>query len=144
MRFLRPRLRSLMLLPAMLCLCSAGSWGVVSTSWQQPEVRRVVPGKMTLGKMALSRAHRRVHRGDGDISESLREDVARHPKDFVIFPSRMAAGHFLREHVSETTRETEPRMIRSGVVGYWQGKTVVVVPTISSMLDADDPSRDRN
>ena len=65
---------------------------------------------------------------EAKLRESLRRDVERHPGDFVAFPTETAAIRFLREHVVDTSRETVPRMRELGVVGYWQGRTVVVVP----------------
>jgi hypothetical protein len=59
---------------------------------------------------------------------SLRNDVAMHPGDFVAFPTETAAMRFMREHSTETSRETQPRMLDLGVMGYWQGRTLVVVP----------------
>jgi hypothetical protein len=35
---------------------------------------------------------------------------------------------FMREHSMETSHETQPRMLDLGVVGYWQGRTLVVLP----------------
>ncbi len=76
------------------------------------------------------------------ISASLRQDVARHPNDFVVFDTRSAASRFMLDHISNVNRETERRMIDSGVVGYWRGKTVVVLPIVSSMVDGALPEKD--
>jgi hypothetical protein len=66
------------------------------------------------------------------LSESLRQDVARHPNDFVTFETQSAAMRFIDEHGFEASRETEHRMVESGVFGYWRGKTVVVIPIVAS------------
>jgi hypothetical protein len=42
-------------------------------------------------------------------------------------PSRSAIG----EHGLEMNRETERRMVQRGVIGYWRGKTVVLLPLLS-------------
>ncbi|MEO6805503.1 MAG: hypothetical protein ABI209_05095 [Edaphobacter sp.] len=62
------------------------------------------------------------------IQQSLRRDVAKHPNDFVVFATETGANHFLVEHQDEVERETNGRLVWRGVVGYWQGKTIVVLP----------------
>lgn len=62
------------------------------------------------------------------IRASLRRDVARHPSDFIVFPTRAGAMEFFAEHRASVEVETDPTMIERGVVGYSQGKTVVVLP----------------
>lgn len=62
------------------------------------------------------------------VQESLRRDVARHPGDFIVFATEAGAARFFVEHRDDVERETDPRIISRGVVGYWQGKTVVVLP----------------
>ncbi|RZU29005.1 hypothetical protein [Edaphobacter modestus] len=64
--------------------------------------------------------------GDALMFDSLREDVSRHPDDFVSFQTRTAALRFINEHGFEVNRETARRMIER--LGYWRGKMVVVVP----------------
>lgn len=59
---------------------------------------------------------------------SLRRDVARHPNDFIVFPTEAGAREFFAQHRVSVEIETDPRMIERGVVGYSQGKTVVVLP----------------
>ena len=68
--------------------------------------------------------------GDTRALDSLREDVARHPDDFVIFQTQSTALRFIDEHGLEATRETARMMIERGVLGYWRGKMVVVVPIV--------------
>ena len=68
------------------------------------------------------------------ISESLRRDVANHPNDFVTFATKTAAMHFLEDHGVDAYRETVQRLVDRGVIGYWRGKTVVVVPIVPSTL----------
>jgi len=62
--------------------------------------------------------------------ESLRGDVGRHPTDFMVFETRIAANRFIAEHEG-AYHETESRVVLRGVVGYWQGKTLVVLPSLS-------------
>lgn len=62
---------------------------------------------------------------------SLRDDVSRHPDDFVTFATQTAANRFIEEHGLEMNRETERRVVQRGVIGYWRGKTVVVLPLLS-------------
>ena len=62
--------------------------------------------------------------------ESLREDVGRHPNDFMTFETRIAANRFIAEHEG-AYHETENRVLLRGVVGYWKDKTLVVLPTLS-------------
>jgi hypothetical protein len=62
--------------------------------------------------------------------DSLREDVARHPDDFVSFQTQTTALRFIDEHGLEAKRETARRIIERGVLGYWRGKMVVVVPIV--------------
>lgn len=69
--------------------------------------------------------------GDTRILDSLREDVARHPDDFVSFQTRTSALRFIDEHGLDANRETARRMIERGVLGYWRGKMVVVVPILA-------------
>lgn len=59
---------------------------------------------------------------------SLRRDVARHPNDFIVFATESGAMDYFAQHRASVEVETDPRMIERGVVGYSQGKTVVVVP----------------
>jgi hypothetical protein len=62
--------------------------------------------------------------------ESLRADVGRHPDDFMTFETRIAANRFIAEHEG-AYHETESRVILRGVIGYWQSKTLVVLPSLS-------------
>ena len=63
---------------------------------------------------------------------SLRRDVARHPNDFIVFVTESGAREFFAQHRASVEVETDPRMIERGVVGYSQGKTVVVLPWLPS------------
>ena len=69
---------------------------------------------------------------DASTLESLREDVASHPNDFVTFETQTAANRFIVEHGVEAHRETEQRIVRRGILGYWRSKTLVVLPSLSS------------
>ncbi len=103
---------------AMLAVFSCDWAGAsVRMDWRDSEPRLVLP----------------VSEGsEGAMRASLRRDIERHPGDFVAFPTRMAAMRFMQEHSVETSRETQPRMLDLGVVGYWQGRTLVVVPISSA------------
>ena len=63
------------------------------------------------------------------MRESLRRDVAKHPGEFVVFATNQSgAERFVAEHPEDAEREKNSRVVARGVVGYWQGKTVVVLP----------------
>lgn len=64
------------------------------------------------------------------ILESLRHDVAIHPNDFITFETQTTANHFILEHV-DALRETDRRVIQRGILGYWRGKMLVVLPSLS-------------
>lgn len=93
--------------------CCGWAGATVRTGWQVPEP-----------KLAVTAAQS----SEGEMRASLRKDIARHPGDFVSFPTETAAMRFIHEHSMETSRETTPRMRDLGVVGYWQGRTLVVLP----------------
>src|SRR5260370_31038067 len=69
---------------------------------------------------------------DASTLESLREDVANHPNDFVTFETQTAANRFIVEHGVEAHRETEQRIDRRGILGYSPGKNTVGLPQLSS------------
>ena len=62
------------------------------------------------------------------IRESLRRDIRLHPGDFVVFETEFGAERFVAEHQTDAQRERNERLVSRGVVGYWQGKIVVVLP----------------
>jgi hypothetical protein len=62
---------------------------------------------------------------------SLRTDVARHPHDFLVFQTQAAARRFLSDHLGANP-ERDPRLAVRGIQGYWQGKTLVVLPILSN------------
>jgi hypothetical protein len=93
--------------------CCGGAGATVRTVSQASEPRLIVPMEQS---------------SEGEMRVSLRKDIARHPGDFVSFPTETAAMRFMREHSMETSRETQPRMLDLGVMGYWQGRTLVVLP----------------
>jgi hypothetical protein len=64
------------------------------------------------------------------VLDSLRHDVAIHPNDFLTFETQTTADHFIFEH-EDAFRETDPRVIRRGILGYWRGKMLVVLPSLS-------------
>jgi hypothetical protein len=76
--------------------------------------------------------HTETANGGSKMFESLREDVSRHPDDFITFETQMAANRFMDEHGFEANRETEQRMVQRGILGYWRGKMVVVLPVLTS------------
>ena len=67
------------------------------------------------------------------IRASLRREVARHPGDFIVFPTRAGAMEFFAQHRASVEIETDPTMIDRGVLGYSQGKTVVVLPWLPNI-----------
>lgn len=109
----------------------------VSTAWQRQPVRVAAPGTIPMAK-----GKRRTEDAGNRFSASLRQDVARHPNDFVVFDTRSAANRFMLDHLPDVSRETERRMIDGGVVGYWRGKTLVVLPIVSSMVDGGSREKD--
>ena len=62
------------------------------------------------------------------MRESLRRDVAQHPGDFVVFATETGAKQFFMEHRDDADVERDSKMVARGVVGYWQGKAIVVLP----------------
>jgi hypothetical protein len=62
------------------------------------------------------------------MRESLSRDIARHPGDFVVFATEAGAKQFFAEHFNTVEPETNSRVVSRGVMGYWQGKTIVVLP----------------
>ena len=62
------------------------------------------------------------------MQESLRRDVAEHPEEFVVFATEAGANQFVVEHRNSVEMETSGKIISRGVVGYWQGKTIIVLP----------------
>jgi hypothetical protein len=64
----------------------------------------------------------------GTMQESLSRDVAQHPGEFIVFVTEAGAKQFLATHRYDVERETNARIASRGVVGYWQGKTIVVLP----------------
>ncbi|MEO6981884.1 MAG: hypothetical protein ABI072_02060 [Edaphobacter sp.] len=67
-------------------------------------------------------------RDAGTMQESLSRDVAQHPGEFIVFATEAGARQFLAKHRYDVERETNARITSRGVVGYWQGKTIVVLP----------------
>ncbi len=65
---------------------------------------------------------------------SLRQDIAAHPQDFVVFETIASIDRFISEHSPEAQREAEPRVAQRGIIGYWRGKTLVLLPTLSAIL----------
>jgi hypothetical protein len=50
----------------------------------------------------------------------------------VTFETQTAAIRFIVEHGAEAHRETEQRIVRRGILGYWRSKTLVLLPSLSS------------
>ncbi len=70
---------------------------------------------------------------EASLLQSLRSDVAAHPGDFLSYETESSANRFLAEHAPEAQRETEPRVVARGVLGYWRGRTIVVLPSLSAI-----------
>ena len=62
------------------------------------------------------------------LRESLRSEIARHPDDFIVFATEAGAKQFFAKHRNDVEHETDPKIIDRGVMGYWQDKTIVVLP----------------
>lgn len=78
-----------------------------------------------------------VEGADGPMLQSLRNDVNRHPDDFVTFTTKTEASRFLEQHALDARHETQQRMLELGVLGYWQGRTVVVLPLMHGRVRGD-------
>lgn len=63
------------------------------------------------------------------VLQSLRKDVAQHPAAYVTFETETAAHRFFLEH-PDAFRETDHTMMTRGIVGYWRGRTLAVLPTL--------------
>lgn len=63
------------------------------------------------------------------VGESLKNDVANHPNDFMRFETEAGADQFIAGH-KDAYRENEKRVLDRGIVGYWSGKTLVVLPSL--------------
>jgi hypothetical protein len=68
------------------------------------------------------------------MQASLRRDVAKHPEEFLVFVTETGANQFVAEHRQSVELETSSMIVARGVVGYWQGKTVVIVPWTTGNL----------
>ena len=101
-----------------LLIWSGGARATVKIELETPEPKLVVPAERS---------------SEGEMRESFRRDVERHPLDYVSFLTETGAKRFMQEHSTETSRETVQRMLDLGVVGYWQGRTVVVLPITPGM-----------
>ena len=66
--------------------------------------------------------------------ESVRKDVAAHPAEFITFETESSAMRFIVQHRPEAQAEAEPRVVARGIIGYWHGKTVIVLPSLSAVL----------
>ena len=104
--------RSMPVLRAMVWLCA------VALLVGLPAGASVVPLEMpavpALGKITAPSAVS----DSRTMRESLSRDIARHPGDFVVFA----------EHPDTVEQETNMRAVSRGVMGYWRGKTIVVLP----------------
>lgn len=97
----------------------------------------IVAAQLCATAGAMSRTEWNVHEPgvvvpqnnvDDPMLDSLRADVDRHPADFVTFTTKAEAGHFLEQHAADARYETQRQMRELGVMGYWQGRTIVVLP----------------
>jgi hypothetical protein len=101
----------------------------------------VLAGHLCVTAGATTRTEWHVHQpvvinlpediADDALLKSLREDIDRHPDDFVTFTTRVEASRFLEQHASDARYETQQRMRGLGVLGYWQGRTIVVLPLVT-------------
>ena len=64
------------------------------------------------------------------ILQSLRNDVAQHPSAYVTFETETAAHQFFLQH-PDACRETDRVMMTRGIVGYWRGRTLAVIPSLA-------------
>jgi len=106
-------------------------------------------GHLCVTAGAMSRTEWSVHKpaaidllediADDAMLKSLREDIDRHPDDFVTFATKAEASRFLEQHAADARYETQPRMRGLGVLGYWQGRTVVVLPLVSRRVRSGVP-----
>ncbi len=64
------------------------------------------------------------------VLQSLRKDVAQHPAAYVTFETETAAHRFFLEH-PDAFRETDHTMMLRGIVGYWRGRTLAVLPSLN-------------
>ena len=104
---------------AVLFVMCVPAWATVSSP---VNLAAPLPGKIA-GVASINDAR--------TMQESLRHDVARHPGDFVVFATEAGATQFFATHRDDSEIETNPRIVARGVVGYWMGKTVVVLPWTS-------------
>jgi hypothetical protein len=82
--------------------------------------------------LATSEFLEQNHSEEISLLDSLREDVTHHPNDFITFETQSSANQFITEHEVEARRETERRVLSRGIFGYWGGKTLVVLPALST------------
>lgn len=64
---------------------------------------------------------------ESTYTESLRKDIAQHPGDFMVFATQGTAEIFILTH-TDAFSETDRRVVQRGIMGYWKGKTLVVIP----------------
>jgi hypothetical protein len=99
--------------PLLMGLYASGS----VTPWANPKAP--APGKIVVASRPDDATAMR---------ESLRRDIAQHPDDFIVFATEAGAKEFFAEHRDEEEIERDRKMNARGIVGYWQGKTIVVLP----------------
>jgi hypothetical protein len=81
---------------------------------------------------SINALDRRRRSEDRAFLESLKQDVANHPNDFITFETETGAGRFVEEHLAEARREIQPRIVSRGIFGYWREKTLVVLPILAT------------
>jgi hypothetical protein len=104
---------------SLVLLCCGEASARTSTVWRVPDSR-------VMASLAET--------GDSAFLESLRKDVKRHPGDFLTFATATEAKWFMEDHAAESRLETEQRMVERGVLGYWRGRTVIVLPAFPSKV----------
>ena len=70
-----------------------------------------------------------IEKHENTIFKSLKQDVSNYPTDFITFETQASANRFIVEH-QDAQPEVEHRISSRGIVGYWHGKTLVVLPSL--------------
>jgi hypothetical protein len=108
---------------ALKCLCAAPF--IVATMPLQTFSTAALQSHPTLPKNGiLAEEHE-----SASMFESLKQDVLSHPTDFITFETQASANRFIGEH-EDAQSEIERRIVSRGIVGYWRGKTLVVLPSL--------------
>ncbi len=86
------------------------------------------------GRSSSTRSTPVIWTADSDeavsVLQSLRASVAQNPGDYVSFETAVAANQFIAEH-ADATRETDRTMVQRGILGYFRGKAIALVPSLA-------------